>query len=518
MKELNRSIHKIKRMKKYPNKSLQHILKKLKLEYDFVGNPCHGTIKVVKNGKYGFVDEKGKVLIPLIYDWSSSFTKIKLYGTEYVGAYVTLGSQQTIITRNNRKVICSIKNGILYYIINGKLWVNSEQGYNLISRQGKKLLATDYDLVVNDRFRQPKNMFIVNKDGSYGVIHVSYNNKERTVVPLIFEHMNFWWAPIMGTFLECGQNGKKGLYSLKGEVLVPCKYSRLECNIHFRKGFIVAYNNKRVELYDGKRPLAICSDPYHVDTRYTFYYRNECYFSAFTTAEELLLDKDARVLVRLNKEKHISYFHFLMDQQRGSFRFKSLRELIDYCKADPQKRIGRKDLVAYAYFFIEEELHRYAMLYNLKYVCFVLCDGLKTRYKYWGCCDPVKREITLNIELIFTSEDFVRQVILHELCHLIHPDHGKRFYKLLNELYGANVRKEPDFYLSNLWLVTVDTIAVVREHMKKLYDLAERGVLQRMPENKFVPEVSTIQSFRECRPIDEAIAALKVEKKKPTNV
>ena len=67
------------------------ILKKLKLEYDQIGVPCYGIIKVVKNDKYGFVNEEGHALIPPMYDWSSSFCKIRLYGKDYIGAYVTAG-------------------------------------------------------------------------------------------------------------------------------------------------------------------------------------------------------------------------------------------------------------------------------------------------------------------------------------------------------------------------------------------------------------------------------------------
>lgn len=144
----------MQRTKRIKNK----ILKELKLEYDQVGVPCHGIIKVVKDNKYGFVDEEGHMLIPPMYDWSSSFCKIRLYGKDYIGAYVTAGEFQTIITPKNRKIIRPIENGKRYYIINEKLWVETEHGFNLISRRGKELLATDYDVIVVDRFQQPKNI------------------------------------------------------------------------------------------------------------------------------------------------------------------------------------------------------------------------------------------------------------------------------------------------------------------------------------------------------------------------
>lgn len=491
------------------------VLKKLKQGYDQIGVPCHGIIKVVKENKYGFVNEEGHALIPPMYDWSSSFCKIRLYGKDYIGAYVTAGGYQTIITPKNRKIIRPIENGKRYYIINEKLWVETKQGFDLLSRRGRELLATDYDVIVVDRFQQPKNIFLVKKNGCFGGIHIAYNNQEKTIVPFVFDGLSFWWTPIMGTFLEGEKQSMKGLYSLKGELVVPCKYKRFECNLNFRKGFIVAVNEEEAILYDGKHPMPICADPYYVNSRYAFFYRGRSYYLVSSTTEELLLDKDAQVIARVDKDKHISYFHFLMNQQRDNFRFKSLGELMEYCKADPQKRIGRKDLAVYAYFFLEEELHKYALQYDLRYVHFRFLDWRKERNSCWGNCDYVRREIALNMELLSTSEDFVRQVILHELCHFVHSGHRKEFYKMLNKLYGKDVRKEPEFSLKTRvrWFETVDTKAAVRDYMKNLFDLAEQGILQKAPEAEQVSTPRILQlPERNLHPIlNDKIAALKAK-------
>jgi len=50
----------------------------------------------------------------------------------------------------------------------------------------------------------------------------------------------------------------------------------------------------------------------------------------------------------------------------------------------------------------------------------------------WGYCDFRKKIICLNIELAKRKREFVEYVILHELCHLIVPNHGNEFKKLLN--------------------------------------------------------------------------------------
>ena len=52
---------------------------------------------------------------------------------------------------------------------------------------------------------------------------------------------------------------------------------------------------------------------------------------------------------------------------------------------------------------------------------------MKTR---WGACLG-DSTVKINIELIKTPLPCIDYVIVHELCHLIHPNHDKQFYKLL---------------------------------------------------------------------------------------
>lgn len=58
---------------------------------------------------------------------------------------------------------------------------------------------------------------------------------------------------------------------------------------------------------------------------------------------------------------------------------------------------------------------------------------IKRMTKRWGSCTP-KGRIVLNPEIIKTPSKCIEYVIIHELCHLIHPNHSKDFYVLQKKI------------------------------------------------------------------------------------
>ena len=61
---------------------------------------------------------------------------------------------------------------------------------------------------------------------------------------------------------------------------------------------------------------------------------------------------------------------------------------------------------------------------------------LRTRYAKTrhGSCNPRLRTININTHLVHLDKRYTEYVFLHEICHLVHANHGADFYDLLHRL------------------------------------------------------------------------------------
>ena len=59
---------------------------------------------------------------------------------------------------------------------------------------------------------------------------------------------------------------------------------------------------------------------------------------------------------------------------------------------------------------------------------------LRRMHSRWGSCIPTKRLITLNTYLVTAPLSCTDQVVLHELCHFLEPNHSVGFYAYLNRM------------------------------------------------------------------------------------
>lgn len=66
---------------------------------------------------------------------------------------------------------------------------------------------------------------------------------------------------------------------------------------------------------------------------------------------------------------------------------------------------------------------------------------IKHNSSNWGSCSH-KGNINLNLNLVRLPDELRDYVLLHELCHLRHPDHGPKFHALLESLCPGHMEKQ----------------------------------------------------------------------------
>jgi predicted metal-dependent hydrolase len=66
--------------------------------------------------------------------------------------------------------------------------------------------------------------------------------------------------------------------------------------------------------------------------------------------------------------------------------------------------------------------------------------SIKNVRSYWGICMP-DNSITLSIHLMHLPPHLIDFIILHELTHTVHKNHGADFWKLLDRLAGGKARE-----------------------------------------------------------------------------
>ncbi|MBO5910299.1 MAG: M48 family metallopeptidase [Clostridia bacterium] len=86
-------------------------------------------------------------------------------------------------------------------------------------------------------------------------------------------------------------------------------------------------------------------------------------------------------------------------------------------------------------YFLDFFTNRLNFIYNQMFkTSFPPNVKIKTMKSMWGNCNYVKRIITLNLYLAKARIECIDYVITHELCHLIHHNHGKEFHNLMTTL------------------------------------------------------------------------------------
>lgn len=159
--------------------------------------------------------------------------------------------------------------------------------------------------------------------------------------------------------------------------------------------------------------------------------------------------RSSRVSIRVHPSKGVTVsVPMIMPYMAGEAFFKIKRAWIietmarqkerykDIPQASPDqveqmRRAAKKDLPAR----LAELASRYEFVYNRV--------TIKHNATNWGSCST-KANINLNLNLVRLPQVLQDYIMLHELCHLRHHDHGHAFHLLLEHVLTDNLLKLMD--------------------------------------------------------------------------
>lgn len=71
----------------------------------------------------------------------------------------------------------------------------------------------------------------------------------------------------------------------------------------------------------------------------------------------------------------------------------------------------------------------------------------------WGTCDS-RRQLTFNWKLAMAPQKVIDYVVVHEMCHMVHLNHDRSFWRLVGKIM-PNYKEQEDWLALSSWKMIV---------------------------------------------------------------
>ena len=152
-----------------------------------------------------------------------------------------------------------------------------------------------------------------------------------------------------------------------------------------------------------------------------------------------------RVKVQKEQRETIEY---IIDPEQTLIKIPRQMDQKDMLVQQAIRKALEETLRIEAKIYLPRRLNELANQYNLSYNNIYI----KKAQSLWGSCSS-KNNINLNIHLMRLPDHLIDYVLSHELCHILHKNHSKRFWDYLQHLMDDDVdklRKELNQYSPKL--------------------------------------------------------------------
>lgn len=275
---------------------------------DFSFDYCRINKKIEKiyhiqdlNGKYGAIDTKGKLIIPVIYDEFEDFASNYNAIVKYKGKFGLIDSNNKITYPIENESIYSNGRELDYYVIqkNNKVGIidknlksifnfvfqdlspctydqknrfiaKQNDKYGVIDRAGRIIIPFEYSEMSNwVEYGPGENYHFVTKNNKHGLI----TKEGKTVIPIIYDSLFYDSDKI----IILSKNGKYGVVTIQNKQVIPFEYEKiyLEPSLFSKKKeteFYVLNNGKYYIVNDKNEVLKSNISKDNIEKKFSFYY------------------------------------------------------------------------------------------------------------------------------------------------------------------------------------------------------------------------------------------------------
>lgn len=176
--------------------------------YDF-HNFSEGMCRIESKGKWGFIDETGKIIVDpkydFVFDYVNGYSKVRAKNQKF-------GS----IDKNGKVIVPPIYDDVSN-VKNDMIVVCNKGKYAVLNTSGKTILPMIYTAPPD--YDPATGLFIVRKDSKYGFV----NKYNKIVVPIKYDSVKQFTSQMARVKV----GSLYGYINLSGKVAIPIKYKSL---------------------------------------------------------------------------------------------------------------------------------------------------------------------------------------------------------------------------------------------------------------------------------------------------
>jgi predicted metal-dependent hydrolase len=152
----------------------------------------------------------------------------------------------------------------------------------------------------------------------------------------------------------------------------------------------------------------------------------------------------------LGKEYPIQISHDInIQQDYVVFEEEKLHIFVKQLEDEKVKQALKRFYYQQCKLLVEKSIKFYQSQFKLKPRSIRITDN-KTN---WGTCDS-RQQLTFNWRLAMAPQQVIDYVVVHEMCHMVHLNHDRSFWRLVGKILPDYKQQENWLALSN-WKMTV---------------------------------------------------------------